>query len=101
LIASIEQEKDEQDLSSYDTPSFSISSNTNNRTPELGKNTYDVKVWIAKLMKNDLQQLADETNLKLSHFIREIIISSLFGHTYLPEREKIILLRVEIERRII
>jgi len=65
---------------------FSKSVSTENKTPELGKNTEDVKVWIAKQMKDDLQALADKSNLTLSHFIREILISNLFGHTYLPER---------------
>jgi len=76
---------------------FSRAASTENRTPELGKNTEDVKVWIAKQMKDDLQLLADKTGLSLSHFIREILISNLFGHTYLPERKEIELFKMTSE----
>lgn len=70
---------------------------SSNRTPELGKNTYDVKLWIAKKMKEDLQKLADDTKIKLSVFIREILISKLFGHTYLSEREEMLSFRIEVD----
>ncbi|HIG79933.1 MAG TPA: hypothetical protein EYG50_01670 [Cycloclasticus sp.] len=60
-----------------------------NRTPELGKNTEDVKVWIPGQIKSDLQTLADESGYTLSHFIREVLISTLFGRTYLSEPEKL------------
>ena len=48
-------------------------------------------------MKEDLQEFAYQTNLKLSHFIREILISNLFGHTYLPERDEMFNFRIEFE----
>jgi len=64
---------------------YSKSGTAKNKTSELGKNTEDVKVWIAKQMKDDLQTLADKHDLTLSHFIRETLISHLFGHIYLPE----------------
>jgi len=76
---------------------FSKSGKSENKTPELGKNTEDVKVWIAKKMKDDLQLLADKANLRLSHFVREILISNLFGHTYLPERKEIALFEMTSE----
>jgi len=72
-----------------------------NRTPELGKNTEDIKVWIASKMKSDLQTLADKAALPLSHFIREILISNLLGHSYLPARLASESLKVELENRYI
>jgi len=96
LMASIE--KGEHDFALNSPPVFSRRENSENRTPELGKNTYDEKVWIAKKMKNDLQELADKTDLALSHFIREILISNLFGHTYLYERNEMINFRVEFDK---
>lgn len=50
-------------------------------------------------MNEDLQKLADKTGLKLSHFIHEILISNLFGHTYLSEREEMISFRIEFEEK--
>ena len=85
LVKSIE--KSELEFSLNDTPLFSRSTSLENRTPELGKNIEDVKVMIAHQMKEDIEQLANKANLSLSHFIREIMISNLFGHSYLPERE--------------
>ena len=76
---------------------YSRAVSAENRSPELGKNTEDVKVWIAKQMKDDLQALADKSSLTLSHFIREILISNLFGHTYLPERFAVDLLQLTID----
>lgn len=68
-----------------------------NRTPELGKNTEDVKVWIPSQIKSDLQKLADESGYTLSHFIREALISTLFGHTYLAEPEKLEKFKIRFE----
>jgi len=76
---------------------FSKIPQVKNRTIELGKNNYDLKIKIANKMKSDLQQLADKSDLKLSMFIREILISSLFGHAYLSERDEMIPLMVEID----
>lgn len=70
-----------------------------NRTPELGKNTEDVKAWIPSQIKSDLQKLADESGYTLSHFIREVLISTLFGHTYLAEPEKLKKFRIRFEDR--
>ena len=70
---------------------------TNNRTPELGKNAHNTKVWIAIKMKEDLQELADTSGMKLSVFVRELLISNLFGHTYLPERDEMVDFRVKVK----
>jgi hypothetical protein len=68
-----------------------------NRTPELGKNTEDVKVWVPSQIKSDLQKLADESGYTLSHLIREVLISTLFGHTYLPQPMKLECFKVSFE----
>lgn len=52
----------------------------------LGKNIAPIKLWIPSVLKNDLQTLADLAGLKLSQYIREIVISRLLGHGMLPIR---------------
>jgi len=64
---------------------------------DLGKNTEDLKVWIPVRMKEDIQKLADKASISLSEMIREIIISSLFGHTYLSARKELMQMEIEIE----
>lgn len=54
--------------------------------PELGKNVVPIKVWIPARVRRDLQSLADHVGIKLSQYIREIIISRLLGHGTLPKR---------------
>jgi len=58
--------------------------------PELGKNTAPMKVWLPKRLRNDLEILAKHANLKLSNYIREIVISRVFGHGTLPMRPKML-----------
>jgi len=41
--------------------------------------------------------LADKLGLTLSVFVRGILISNLFGHTYLYERKALIAMQVEFE----
>jgi hypothetical protein len=53
---------------------------------ELGKNVVSVKIWISARIRDDLQLLANHTGIKLSHYIREIVISRLLGHGTLPKR---------------
>jgi len=64
---------------------------------DLGKNTEDLKVWIPLKMKEDIQVLADKASISLSAMIREIIISTLFGHTYLSARKALLQLEIEVE----
>lgn len=54
--------------------------------PELGKNVIPIKVWIPARIKTDLQGLADHVGIKLSQYVREIVISRLLGHGTLPKR---------------
>lgn len=55
-------------------------------TPELGKNDRDVKLWLPSKLRDDLQQIADKTKTPLSQLLREVLASTLFGHSYLPDR---------------
>jgi len=64
---------------------------------DLGKNTEDLKVWIPRKMKEDIQALADKASISLSEMIREIIISMLFGHTYLSGRKKLMQMDIKVE----
>jgi hypothetical protein len=54
--------------------------------PELGKNVAPIKLWVATRMRGDLQQLAEHVGIKLSQYLREIVISRLLGHGTLPGR---------------
>lgn len=58
--------------------------------PELGKNVAPFKLWIPKRLRDDLQILADHVGLKLSQYLREIIISRLLGHGTLPLRPEML-----------
>lgn len=58
--------------------------------PELGKNVMPIKVWIPIRMRSDLQALADHVGIKLSQYLREIVISRLLGHGTLPKRPEMI-----------
>lgn len=58
--------------------------------PELGKNVMPVKVWIPKRMRGDLQLLANHVGIKLSQYVREIVIARLLGHGTLPMRPEML-----------
>ncbi|TLS68633.1 hypothetical protein FEF65_02705 [Mariprofundus erugo] len=70
-----------------------------NKTKDLGKNIEDLKVWIPRKMRDDIQTLAGRVNLSLSEMIREIIISTLFGHTYLNARGELLQIKIEFEEK--
>ncbi len=53
---------------------------------ELGKNVAPIKVWIPSRLRRDLEILAKHVNLTPSNYVREILISRLFGHGMLPKR---------------
>jgi len=65
-------------------------SRSRNRTPQLGKNSINYKVWLPEALKNDLQTLANTANIKLSQFVRETLISHFMGHLTLPSREELL-----------
>lgn len=58
--------------------------------PELGKNIAPIKLWVAGRLRDDLQILADHVGLKLSQYLREIVISRLLGHGALPMRPEML-----------
>ncbi|MGY6217390.1 hypothetical protein ACW73L_19725 [Methylolobus aquaticus] len=58
--------------------------------PELGKNVMPIKVWIPNRLRRDLQGLSDHTGIKLSQYVREIVISRLLGHGTLPKRPEML-----------
>lgn len=58
--------------------------------PELGKNVMPIKVWIPKRMRQDMQLLADHVGIKLSQYVREIVIARLLGHGTLPMRPEML-----------
>ena len=58
--------------------------------PELGKNVMPIKVWIPSRMHGDLQILANHVGIKLSQYVREIVISRLLGHGTLPKRPEML-----------
>jgi len=64
---------------------------------DMGKNTEDLKVWIPIRMKEDIQKLADKASISLSEMVREIIVSALFGHTYLSARKELMQMEIEVE----
>jgi len=74
-------------------PLFSLASDPaqipekKNRAPDLGKNRVNTRVHIPAMLKEDLQTLASRSGITLSHFAREVLISTFLGHLMLPERE--------------
>lgn len=84
------QMKEDQDGLFYIDPNGPMFSRTANRTPHLGKNTVNTKTWLPEALKSDLQELANKTNMKLSHFVREILISHFMGHLELPARQELL-----------
>lgn len=58
--------------------------------PELGKNVAPIKVWIPSRLRSDLEVLATHVDIKLSQYVREIVISRLLGHGTLPKRPQML-----------
>lgn len=86
LIALLEREHYQFDLINHTSGRFMRVVDAENRTADLGKNDQDVKTWIPAQMYTDLEQAAEAHDVPLSVFVREIIVSYLFGHVALPER---------------
>jgi predicted DNA-binding protein len=57
-----------------------------NLAPELGKNIYDLKVWLPDSLVNELEALAGKASITVSHFCREVIVGALIGRSVLSER---------------
>lgn len=83
-----EQMRQQMDGLFYEKPSESrpLFSRSSNRAPSLGKNSINYKVWLPAKLRDDLQALAAEAGITLSHFVRESLISAVLGHLTLPVR---------------
>jgi hypothetical protein len=53
--------------------------------PGLGKNLVPCKLKLPSKMKVDLQQLADQRDIPLGRFIREILVQHFLGYTVWPD----------------
>ena len=53
-----------------------------NAYPELGKNIHAFRLWLPKVMRQDLQKLAANNGKMVSPYIREFLICKLLGETY-------------------
>lgn len=69
-----------------DVPMYSRSAAADNRTAELGKNDHDLKVWMPEALVSQLDQLAETADISRSEYIRETLVSHLFGRVQLPDR---------------
>lgn len=76
--------------SDNETPRFGRKRIDTYWVPELGKNVAPIKVWIPGRIRGDLQILADHVGIKLSQYVREIVISRLLGHGTLPMRPEML-----------
>lgn len=56
--------------------------------PGLGKNIFPLKIHLPQRIKDNLQLAADRVGIALSQFVREILISYFFGHTFWPAKLK-------------
>ena len=53
-----------------------------NAHPELGKNIHAFRLWLPKVMRQDLQKLAADNEKLMSPYVREFFICQLLGATY-------------------
>ena len=58
--------------------------------PELGKNVTSLKIWMSNQMYADLEALAKHSQITVSQYVREIVISRLLGHGTLPKRPEML-----------
>ncbi|MBS0217372.1 MAG: hypothetical protein JSR63_04225 [Proteobacteria bacterium] len=56
------------------------------RLPQLGKNIAQAKLLVPSRWSQDLSALGAEAGVTRSHFAREIVVTALLGHAYLPAR---------------
>ena len=54
--------------------------------PQLGKNIFPIRLALPNKVKQDLAKLAKRHDISLSQYIRETILSRLFGHGMVPGR---------------
>lgn len=66
---------------------YSRAPDADNRTAQLGKNDNDLKVWMPGQLVDELDGLADRAGITRSQYIREVLVSHLFGRKQLPDRD--------------
>ncbi len=54
--------------------------------PHLGKNIFPIRLELPAKTKMHLEKLADHYDIALSQYIREVVISRVFGQGMLPQR---------------
>lgn len=54
--------------------------------PQLGKNIYPIKLALPSKTNRDLHKLANHYSITVSQYLRETIISNVFGHGMVPGR---------------
>ncbi len=69
-----------------DVPMFSRAADAENRTAGLGKSDRDIKVWVAAALADELDRLARAAGISRSEYIREMLVTHLFGRSLLPDR---------------
>lgn len=57
--------------------------------PTQEKNVADAKVWMPRKMKDDLQILATRNNMKLSKYVRTVVVRQLTGHLHCDETDEL------------
>lgn len=88
LFGLIERQDQTYNLQTREKAMYSLSMNPLSPEQEAAKdlelkkarNIADVKVWVPAKMKDDIRQLALKTGKKPSAYVREVIITHLFGH---------------------
>ncbi|MBS0200232.1 MAG: hypothetical protein JSR70_07250 [Proteobacteria bacterium] len=58
------------------------------RLPQLGKNAAQAKLMVPQRWSQDLAALGAEAGITRSHFAREVVVTALLGHAYLPARSR-------------
>lgn len=98
-LAILERKENSVPLKTSSGLKFSVSSSPSkpDMMRDMGKNTEDLKVWVPNKVKEDIQNLAQQANISISEMIREIIISTMIGHTYLSARKELLQMNIEIE----
>ncbi|MGH8501472.1 MAG: hypothetical protein ACREVE_03200 [Gammaproteobacteria bacterium] len=81
------QMKAQNDGFFYVDPDRILFSRARGPLPALGKSIKSYKVWMPAKLRDDLKAMAAESGMALSHYVREILISSFMGHLKLPARE--------------
>jgi len=69
-----------------DVVMYSRRADADNRTADLGKNDHDVKVWMPEKLAGQIDDLADGAGISRSEYVRETLVSHLFGRAQLPDR---------------